>query len=291
VQNSYSDKPASDEFLSKDSAKVALGKLIFFDKRLSIDTSISCASCHNPSLAFTDGNKVAHGVKGRLSRRNTPTLFNIGEHSSFMMDRAALTLEKQILIPINDSNEMQMSMDEVVDRLKSDKKINKLSKIAFGSALNAFVISRSVAAFERTLVSPKTSFDSFMEKKEDLYYPSDARRGYILFTSKRLQCSKCHSLPFFSDFNHYDLGIEQSSSSPDLGLYGATLKMNDKFRFKTPTLRQLKKTAPYFHNGEAPSIEDVIEYKMSKKSKTRDYNPVKLTKDEKKYIISFLKTL
>lgn len=269
--------------------QIELGKKLFFDKRLSLDTSISCSSCHFPELAFTDGKPLSKGFEGRKSRHNASTLFNIALSPTFMFDNRAQTLETQSLIPIHDPNEMNFDIYKISKRLSKDLVYNKMSRNAFNDSLSPFVITRSLAAFIRSLVVFDRPIDSFYQSKDSRIFSKTAWLGYQLFIGKA-NCIKCHQEPLFTNHLYYNLNLEDSTSRT-FGLYGATHNKKDIYRFKTPTLRYISKTAPYFHNGKFNTLEEVLDFKSDAKNRTVDFNPISLNKEEKHAIIIFLKEM
>jgi cytochrome c peroxidase len=269
--------------------QIELGKKLFFDKRLSLDSSISCGSCHLPELAFTDGKPISEGYQGKKSRHNASTLFNIALSPSFMFDNRAQTLETQSLIPIHDPNEMNFDIYEISKRLSNDLFYKEMSKKAFNDSLSPFVITRSLAAFIRSLVVFDRPIDSFYKTKDKRIFSKSAWLGYQLFIGKA-NCVKCHEEPLYTNHLYYNLNLEDSNSTT-FGLYGATHDKKDMYRFKTPTLRYISKTAPYFHNGKFNTLEAVLDYKIDPKNNTFDYNPPNLNDAEKKEIVVFLKEM
>lgn len=269
--------------------QIELGKKLFFDKRLSLDSSISCGSCHLPELSFTDGKPISEGFEGRKSRHNASTLFNIALSPSFMFDNRAQTLETQSLIPILDPNEMNFDIYKISKRLSNDLFYKEMSKKAFNDSLSPFVITRSLAAFIRFLVVFDRPIDSFYKTKDKRIFSKSAWLGYQLFIGKA-NCVKCHEEPLYTNHLYYNLNLEDPNSTT-FGLYGATHDKKDKYRFKTPTLRYISKTAPYFHNGKFNTLEAVLDFKIDQKNKTFDYSPPNLNDAEKKAIVVFLKEM
>lgn len=277
----------SFDTVSKDA--IILGEALFFDKRLSKDNSISCASCHKPDLAFTDGVKRSKGIRNNFSRRNSLTLINVGFNSSFMYDERAFHIDIQSFIPLLDSHEMDMTLKEIENKLNQDNQLNKLSKKAYKLPLNLYTISNSLGAYMKSLVSAQTKYDLFAAKGDSSLFSDEEKAGYKLFKGKA-QCANCHVPPLFTNYQYYNLNIIQQDTS-DYGRMLNTLEIKDKYTFKTPTLRNVAITAPYFHTGEVASLDSALSFHLSLNRKTLYYSPPALTKDERKSIIVFLNTL
>jgi cytochrome c peroxidase len=274
------------QFDTVTQAQIQLGKKLFFDTRLSIDNTVSCGTCHLPHLAFTDGKKISKGLKGHFSRHNASTLMNIGFSPTFMFDNRAQSLEIQSLIPLHDTNEMGGNINAISAIFEKDQEMQKLAKKAYGTSLDGYALTRSLAAFIKSLIAADSKYDAFLRNKDTFLLTKDEQLGMKLFFGNKAKCNTCHSAPLFSNHKHYDLGIEKGN---DRGLMGATHKKEDSARFKTPTLRNITVTAPYFHDGSAATLEEVIKIKCTQSSK--DYQAISLSAIEQKQIIAFLKTL
>ncbi|MFM2226692.1 MAG: hypothetical protein RL664_35 [Bacteroidota bacterium] len=266
-----------------------LGKKLFYEKQLSKNEDQSCASCHRLPSAFTDGRTVSSFHENEFAR-NAPTLANLAWSPYFMSEGGVPTLELQALGPIHEKHELSLSMEDVVGRLKSKSNYAELSKAAYGRELDAFVITRALACFQRALISGDSKFDRHYFLKSNDYSELE-KQGMDLFFSERTQCSSCHSLPFFTDYKFYSLGFEDA----DIGLERRTYSEADRGKFKTPTLRNIELTAPYMHNGFMSSLEEVVSFYNSGggASVTRDsrVKPLNLSKEEEQALVAFLKTL
>ena len=276
----------------KDNSKVELGRKLFFDKRLSGDNTISCVSCHNPKLAFTDGKKFSAGVEGRLSFRNTPTLLNVVEATSFMFDAEIKTLEEQAIVPIQDHTEMNIRMGDLIRKLRAIPEYNKSSKEIFNKEFDASVLTKSLAAFQKSLVSKNSLFDQFQASGDSSLFNEAQLEGWSKFNE--LDCIKCHELPNLTDYLPYNVGLYMDYGG-DQGRFRVTHDSIDMGKFKTPTLRNVELTAPYFHDGSAQSLSDVIQsHTRSFKwhpNKDKRIQISKLTPEEEQKIIDFLKTV
>ncbi len=266
-----------------------LGKKLFYEVKLSKNEDQSCASCHRLPAAFTDGRTVSSFHENEFAR-NAPTLANLAWSPYFMSEGGVPTLELQALGPIHEKHELSLSLEEVVGRLKSRENYSALSKAAYGRELDAFVITRALACFQRALISGDSKFDRhYFLKSND--YSDEERKGMELFFSERTQCSSCHALPFFTDYQFYSLGLEDS----DIGLERKTYLGTDRGKFKTPTLRNIELTSPYMHNGSMSSLEEVVSFyntgggtRTTKDSRVKSLN---LSKEEEHALVAFLKTL
>lgn len=233
--------------------KVKLGEKLFFDPILSGDDSLSCASCHDPDRAFADGKRVSTGAGGAQLTRNTPTLLNVGFFESFFWDGRSASLEDQALAPIEAENEMDQDLEQLVDELAEAPEYVALFKRAFGGGPSAGRVAMALAAYERTLVAVDSPFDRYLAGEDDAI--SDfAKEGWEIF--QRNGCDRCHSGPLFSDGRYYRL----SAAGSDVGREAVTGNPEDRFRFRTPTLRNVAETAPYFHDGSAETLFDVVSF-------------------------------
>ena len=266
-----------------------LGKKLFYEVKLSKNEDQSCASCHRLPAAFTDGRAVSSFHENEFPR-NAPTLSNLAWSPHFMSEGGVPTLEMQALGPIHEKHELALSMEEVIGRLKNKSNYAELSKAAYGRELDAFVITRALACFERALVSGDSKFDRHYFLKSNNYSDKE-RKGMELFFSERTQCSSCHALPFFTDYKFYSLGFEDN----DIGLERSTYSEEDRGKFKTPTLRNIELTAPYMHNGSMSSLEEVISFYNlgggTRSTKDERVKPMNLSKEEEAELVAFLKTL
>lgn len=268
---------------------IELGAKFFFDKRLSVDSTIACVSCHKPELAFTDGVPISQGIKGRFSRHNSSTLLNVGFSPTFMFDMRANNLDIQPLIPIHDTNEMGMTIQKVVERYERDSDFQELSMKAYRRKIDPFVVTHSLSAFMKSLISSDSKYDKSKRLNKDSLLSDNEENGKIIFYGKG-KCNSCHTAPLFTNHLHYNLGIEPTGSVR-IGKLGATHKEKDRFRFKTPSLRNIEITKPYFHNGKVETLQEAISFHLSEDRKTMDYNPPKLNLEEQKDLMLFLRTL
>lgn len=273
--------------------KWALGKKLFYDNLLSIDYSISCASCHNVSAAFSDVVALSLGAGGKVGRRNAPTLANVAYHPYFTREGGLETLEKQILVPIQEHDEFDFNIVEIAKRMNEIPAYVAASKAVFDRVPDPYVITRAIATFERTLVSGNSAYDKFIQFKDSSNFNSAARRGMQLFFSNRTECSSCHSGFNFTNYSFENNGLYEVYA--DNGRERLTDLATDNARFKVPTLRNIALTAPYMHDGSISTLTDVIAHYNSggnsHPNKSELIRPLGLTKAEQQDLVAFLHTL
>lgn len=273
--------------------KIALGEKLFFDPRLSVDSTVACASCHDPARAFTDGKATSVGVKGRVGQRNAPTILNALYYQAQFWDGRAATLEEQAGLPITNPSEMgQPSLDAAVASISAIPEYKSALQSAFGQAANAHNLVQAIASYERTLVSFDSPFDHFIAG-DSKAISDDAKRGWVLFNT-RAHCNRCHAsvnrdVTYFTDFSFHNIGIgilrhnvvplakqaqqmirendlpaiDQAAIQADLSVLGrflVTRKPDDTASFKTPDLRNVLVTGPYFHDGSQETLWDVMDH-------------------------------
>lgn len=273
--------------------RIELGRRLFFDNRLSKTKSVSCASCHVPSMAFTDGLAKSIGAHGKPGKRNAPTLANLLWSPYFMAEGGVPTLELQALAPIQDTIEMDMSMMEAALRLADDQRLQQLSQQAYERALDPYVIIRSLAAYQRTFISGDSRFDRYYYYKDTTAFNASELRGKAIFFSEKASCKKCHTIPLFTDYGFYNIGLYDTYE--DAGRERVTYAPSDNGKFKTPTLRNIEMTPPYMHDGSMRTLEEVIAFYDSggRNHPNKDFRirPMQWTEQEKADLLAFLKTL
>ncbi|HEY6549509.1 MAG TPA: cytochrome c peroxidase [Vicinamibacteria bacterium] len=266
----------------------ALGKRLFFDPRLSRDGSVSCATCHDPKRAFTDGVALARGIRGQVGPRNTPTILNRGVGRLEFWDGRAGTLEDQALGPIQAKGEMDLTIEEAVARLRQEPSYREAFQAVYGGEPSAERLARAIAAYERTVSSIDSAFDRFLAGDQDAL-PPDAQRGLVLFGGKA-RCGECHSGPNFSDELFHTLGL-----GTDPGRGAVTKVASETGAFKTPTLREITSTAPYMHDGSIATLEEVVEYYDRGGTPHPNLSPkmtrLGLTEQERRDLVAFLRAL
>lgn len=267
--------------------KIALGKQLYFDPRLSRDQTISCASCHDPAKGWSNGEQFATGVGGAKGGRNAPTVINAAYYTTQFWDGRAKTLEEQALGPIQNPIEMNMTLEAVVERLNGIAGYKEQFQRVFGTDVTADGIAKAIAAFERTVLSGNAPYDKFKAGDPSALSP-EAQRGMKLFFGKA-RCSACHSGPNFSDSAFHNIGLD----SEDIGRKAISKLEGDHGAMKTPTLREIAKTAPYMHNGSLKTLEEVVAHynKGGNGNRYQDEEifPLKLSEQEQADLVTFLK--
>jgi cytochrome c peroxidase len=236
--------------------RIALGRLLFYDERLSRTQEISCSSCHVQAHAFADPHRVSAGVDGHTGTRNAPALVNLAWGSSFFWHGGASSLEVQAVGPIKNPLEMDMSLADVAKRLSEDAPLLKEFETAYDDGPSESSITRALASFVRSLVSGDSAYDRYLQGDSSAL--SDAAvRGEALFNGERAECFHCHT-----GFNLTNNGFRNDGSDandPDEGRQEITLKASDFGKFKIPTLRNVAVSAPYMHDGALATLDDVID--------------------------------
>lgn len=292
---SYFPKPQIPEDNLPSQERINLGKKLFFDKKLSLNKSIACSSCHAPNRGFSDSKKFSLGVNDSIGERNAMPLFNLAWQNSFFWDGGVPTLELQVLKPLTNSKEMNISIEEVVGRLKKDKEYVSLFKKAYGCKPDANSLSRAIACYERTLISANSKYDKFYYQKKPVMSDSEIR-GMFLFHGSKTHCSSCHSGVNFTNNAFENNALYENYT--DQGRYKITGKESDKGKFKVPSLRNVAVTAPYMHDGSLQTLEEVVEHYASggknhpnRSGHVHNNDAPALTASEKVDLINFLKCL
>ncbi|MBL7825306.1 MAG: cytochrome-c peroxidase [Saprospiraceae bacterium] len=274
-------------------ARFALGKRLFYDVVMSRDSSVSCASCHAPHLAFSDSVATSPGAGGLPGKRNAPTLANVAYQPYFTREGGVPTLEMQILVPIQEHNEFDFNILEIADRLKTDSVYSRMSQAAYGRDPDFYIITRSIACFERTLISGDSRYDQYQFQGKSEALTDSEKRGMDLFFSNKTNCSSCHSGFNFTTYAFENNGLYEVY--PDPGRFRLTEDSTDLARFKVPTLRNVAVTSPYMHNGLLPSLAAVVEHYNSGGKNHPHKNPLikpmGLTAQEKADLLAFLESL
>lgn len=272
-------------------ARVDLGKALFFDPRLSGSNWISCSTCHNPALAWSDGLPTAIGNGMKVLERSTPTILNTAYQKFQFWDGRAKTLEEQALGPIQAEIEMGANLEEVLKKLAAIRGYVDMFEYAYpGEGINKDTLAKALASFERSVVSGDSPFDRWIHGDERAVSAS-AKRGFALFEDKA-RCSMCHQGFNFSDNGFHNIGLK---GNKDVGRFAKVPVKVLKGAFKTPTLRDVALTSPYMHNGAYSSLEQVVEHYNrggeEKESLDPNMQPLNLSEQEKLDLVAFLKTL
>jgi cytochrome c peroxidase len=275
-------------------AKVELGRYLYFDRRLSADDTVSCASCHAPEHGFTDGAPVSTGIKGQKGGRSAPTVINRAYSMAQFWDGRAGSLEEQAKGPMANPIEMGNTHDAVVVRLRGIAGYRPLFAKAFGS--EEIIIDRvaqAIACFERTVLSGNAPYDRYKAGNRSAMSAPQVRGMKVFFD--KAQCDRCHEGGNFTLNMYANLGVGSDKPEPDVGRYAVTKDARDWGVFKTPTLREIEHTAPYMHDGSLKTLEEVVEFynKGGIPNKNLDANikPLHLSEKEKSDLVEFLKAL
>ena len=275
------DEPAS-------TAQIALGHLLFFDTRLSGTGTVSCATCHDPAKGLADGLAKSIGAHGERLGRNTPGLSNVAFGSVFFWDGRADSLEQQALGPITNSHEMAMQSEDLVPRLQRVREYRERFAAAYPEGLSLDTVAKALAAFERTLISRTSAFDRYVAGDREALSAS-ARRGMVLFAGEA-NCVVCHRGPNFTNDSFRNIGLDDQT---DLGRAAIQSGSSLKAAFKTPTLRNVALTAPYFHDGSAATLEEVVSHYSLGGVLPRDpiLTQLGLHEQEQRDLVAFLHSL
>jgi cytochrome c peroxidase len=275
--------------------KIALGKLLYFDPRLSKDNTVSCASCHMPFHGFTDPHRTSPGVAFKFGARNSPTVMNRLFSKEQFWDGRAADLEEQAHGPLINPVEMAMaSHDEVVGRCKSIKGYAPLFAKVYGDdQITMPRVAQAIAAYERTVVTGGSAYDRYLAGDKGALSESQVR-GMAVFLG-RGRCITCHVGANFTDEKYHNLGVGMDKPKPDLGRYEVTKRDEDRGAFKTPTLRNIVLTAPYMHDGSESTLAAVVELYDRGGNKnpwlSKDMQPLNLSPQEKLDLIAFMEAL
>lgn len=277
--------------------KAALGKLLFNETMLSLDSSVSCASCHKPEFAFADTAAFSMGIHGKPSSRNTPSVLNMKNRPYYFWDGRAHSLADQALMPIENPDEMGLPIKEAVARLNQSEKYRKLFKKIFRQLPNEKNLALAIAAFEETLETVDSKFDDWSNNISEL--SESEERGRALFVGDKAKCFDCHSMEDFTDDGFKNIGLFNGKEANHSERYRITRKLADIGKFKTPGLRNIAVTPPYMHDGRFKTLEQVVSYYNTPFMFVDDpvnmdaalMKPLGLTQQEKKDLVSFLKTL
>lgn len=288
--------------LTKDG--IALGKKLFFDKRLSGNNQVSCATCHQQNLAFSDGFALTkEGISGKALERNSPALINLAwANNGLFWDGGSNNLESQAFAPLAHQDEMHQNLTELIEELNADANYPRMFDKAFGKAINQADIVKAIAQFERTLISADSKYDKYVLKESGGTLDADELKGLQLAEKF---CFSCHATPLLTDNLYHNNGIDNDFTDDSelmmrKGRFRITNNPQDLGKFKTPTLRNIEKTAPYMHDGRFATLEKVLDHysdgvlvsatldlQLNKNGKLG----ISLSETDKKQLIAFLKTL
>ena len=272
--------------------KVALGKQLFFDERLSADGSRSCYSCHVCEHGLTDGLSKAIGAANKPLTRNSPTLWNIGYHQEFYWDGRSNSLEKQAMAAWTGAN-MGANADEIVAKLNALRDYKSQFQRVFQSDATPDNVVKAIAAFERTLISGNTPWDRW-KAGDNTAISMSAYRGWNIFQG--IKCNNCHDGVLFTDQQYHNIGIGMDQAEPDPGRGKVTTRPEDTGAFKTPTLRDIARSGPYFHDGSAQTLEEAVDImlgggKPNPHLDTKNLQRKNVLPEQREDLLNFLRSL
>lgn len=283
---------------------IELGQKLFYDVRLSGNNKISCASCHDQSLAFSDGIALTNiGVSGESLSRHSPALINMAwANNGLFWDGGSTNLESQAFGPLTEHNEMGQNLFELIDELNAVPNYIIAFKKAFNEDISAANVVKALAQFQRTMISANSRYDKYVRKENGGIFNTQELKGMTLVQQK---CQSCHSIDLFTDNLYHNNGIDNDFSNPgvddsNFGRYRVSYNMADMGAYKTPTLRNIMLTAPYMHDGRFKTIEEVLNHYTNSVKYTESLSPflmqngkmgITINNEEKQQIIAFLHTL
>ncbi|WP_064791352.1 cytochrome-c peroxidase [Shewanella woodyi] len=279
------------------SEKIALGKMLFFDPRLSGDSNMSCATCHNPMLAWSDSQSVALGYRSQKLTRGTPPIINVAYNHLQMWDGRLRTLEEQALAPMEAQLEMHANLDEKIALLQSIEGYVEAFSLAFpDEAISKQTMAKAIASFERTVISDSSNFDAWVKGDKNALTRVEIEGFKLFINPQKGNCSVCHSAPNFTDDGFHNIGLASfGDKHPDLGRYKQRPLNLMKGAFKTPTLRDVALSAPFFHDGSAATLTQVVKHYSDggvvKTNLSPNFKANQLSEDEISAIVAFLNAL
>ncbi|MBX2809890.1 MAG: hypothetical protein KTR20_14790 [Cellvibrionaceae bacterium] len=277
--------------------RIALGKMLFFDPRLSRDGNMSCATCHSPLFGWSDGLPTAKGFQSKVLGRASPTVVNTAYNTIQMWDGRKKSLEDQAMGPMRSNAEMNMDIPTLMNWLNENKTYKAAFNQAYpGEAIGEITVSKAIASFERTVISNNSPFDAWLNGDKKAMTAAQVRGFEIFVNPNKGNCEVCHSGANFTDNGFHNIGLQSfGDKNPDLGRYAQKPIRLMKGAFKTPTLRDITYTAPYFHDGSAETLEEVIDHYVKggvvKDNLSPNIKALTLSAQEKADLVDFLEAL
>lgn len=275
--------------------KVELGKMLYFDTRLSRDGKVSCATCHDPKMAWAEREPTSTGIDRQVGGRNAPSVINAAYATEQFWDGRAKSLEEQALGPIQNPIEMGHKLPAMIQDLSKVSAYQERFKKVFGTGVTAEGVAKAIAAFERTVLSGDSPYDRFQAGDATALSESQ-KKGLKLFEDAG--CSSCHAPPLFSTWRYYNAGVGMDKPKPDPGRKAVTNEDADWGKFRVPALREVANTAPYFHDGSVAKLEDAVALMAAGGKDNRKLSLMlkavrnrNLSQDDQKCIVDFLKAL
>jgi cytochrome c peroxidase len=274
--------------------KVELGKMLYFDTRLSGDGKISCATCHDPRKGWAEHQPTSKGIGGKFGERNSPTVINSAYATSQFWDGRAKTLEEQALGPIENPIEMGHKLDVMISDLSKLSDYSDRFQKVFGTPVNKEGVARAIAAFERTILSGNSPYDRY-QAGDKTALGRQQQRGLQLFEEN---CATCHTSPLFSNYRFYNAGVSMNKKKPDEGRKSVTGKDRDFGKFRVPALRDVASTAPYCHDGSVATLADAVALMAGGgidnphlSAQVKAIREAELTAEDQADLVAFLKAL
>ncbi|MBM4092279.1 MAG: cytochrome-c peroxidase [Planctomycetes bacterium] len=275
--------------------KIALGKMLYFDKRLSKDGTISCATCHDPAMAWTEHEATSTGINGQVGGANSPTVINAAYATVQFWDGRAGSLEEQALGPIENPIEMGHDLKVLVEQLGQIPEYQEHFQKAFGTGVTKEGIAQAIATFERTVLSGNSPYDRF-KAGDASAMTEEQKRGMAVFED--LECDTCHTPPLFSNYRFYNAGVGMDKTPPDPGRKNHTKVDGDMGKFRVPALREVANTGPYFHDGSVATLEEAVALMVAGGKDNDNLSSVlkgvrskQVTEENRKDLVEFLKAL
>ncbi len=277
--------------------RVELGKKLFFDPRLSGDQNMSCATCHSPLFGWSDGLSTAKGNKSAVLGRASPTIVNSAYEKIFMWDGRKASLEDQAMGPMQAAAEMNMNIPSLIKFLNTNPEYLAAFQKAYpNEGINETTLSKAITSFERTVISNNSPFDRWVKGEKKALSESQVRGFKVFVDPAKGNCEVCHSAPNFTDGGFNNIGLASfGDAHPDVGRFSEKPIKSMKGAFKTPTLRDITLTAPYFHDGSAATLEAVVDHYVKggevKTNLSPNLKPLNLTDEEKSDLAAFMRSL
>ena len=282
------------------STKVELGEVLFFDPILSLDNTISCASCHQPQFAFADNKAFSLGVGDSVGARNTPSVMNMLSRPYFFHDGRAPSLEAQAIMPVENPVEMNLTFEEAVKRVRENREYNNLFQKIYESEPTVSNINNALAEFQRSLESDGSApHDLYINEIDTNALTVSQLRGREIFIADEFKCFECHFGPDFTGDEFRNIGLYNGLELTDKGRFDVTKDSSDIGKFKTPGLRNVSLTATYMHNGMFETLDEVVDFysnpydfvKHPINLDTLMVEPLNFTKQQKSDLVNFLHSL
>lgn len=291
------DTPPAPEDNKLNSARVELGKKLFFDPRLSLDGNMSCATCHSPLFGWSDGLPVGKGFKSMALGRASPTVVNTAFNTIQMWDGRKKSLEDQAMGPMMSNAEMNMDIPKLINFLRTNPGYNKEFGVAYpGEEIGELTLAKALASFERTVISNNSRFDNWVRGDKKALSKDEVLGFQVFMDPDKGNCAVCHSGPNFTDNGFHNIGLRSFGlENPDPGRYAERPLKLMMGAFKTPTVRDIELTAPYFHDGSANTLEEVVEHYVKggevKTNLSPNLKPLNLSEQEKAALVAFMRSL